>query len=96
MDGAGWQRFKKVFERPSSPREPTRHDWLLISLMKAKDWLVDHPKITAALCTILMSIVAPFLPYYEIFHKWACWCIEDEACAVSFILRGGKFLIICL
>ncbi|KAG0562799.1 hypothetical protein KC19_9G172000 [Ceratodon purpureus] len=92
-----WQKFKNLFiwtpEPP--PRVPTRHDWLLLPLMNAKDWLIDHPKTTTAICTVLFSTVADKMPYYDKFHKWACWCIEDESCVVGFILKRAKLFILC-
>lgn len=98
MEGAVWKKFKGLFvwEPPAPPpREPTRHDWLLLPILKAKDWLVGHPKTTTAVCVLLLSTVADKFPFYDQFHRWVCWCMEDDACVVGFILKLGNFLILC-
>lgn len=99
MEDVVLEKIKKFFiwePPPPPPREPTRHDWLLLPILNAKDWLVDHPKTTTAICTFLFSIVADKMPYYDVLHKWVCWCMENETCIVGFILKHANFMILCI
>lgn len=95
MEGAVWEKFVSLFQRVEQPpvREPTRFDFILLPLLNAKNWLVGHPKTTLPIVVMLMAIAADRLDSRV--HALVCWCMEDKACVLGFVLKQMKFMILC-
>lgn len=96
MEGAVWQKFVNLFQRAEQPpvREPTRFDFILLPLLNAKKWFGGHPKTTLAISVLLSAIGVDRVN--SRFHALVCWCMEDSACVVGFILKHMKFVILCM